>query len=245
MKLIPAIDLIDGHCVRLHQGKFNKVTHYDLGPVELAKKYQATGFTNLHIVDLDGTKDGCSENADVIKEIIETSGLNVQLGGGIRSLDDIVKWLDIGVFQTISGSYAIVNIGRLEDAFKNVELSRIIIALDILYEGGEPMVMTHGWQQSSGQSLFQLLKIFKDNGFQNFLITDISKDGTLSGPNMNLYRQCVEFSESLKFIASGGLSSMSDVVELESIGLYSAVTGKALLDKKIKTQEVKQFLQEE
>jgi len=149
------------------------------------------------------------------------------------------------VFQTISGSYAIVNIGRLEDAFKNVELSRIIIALDILYEGGEPMVMTHGWQQSSGQSLFQLLKIFKDNGFQDFLITDISKDGTLSGPNMNLYSQCVEFSESLKFIASGGLSSMSDVVELESIGLYSAVTGKALLDKKIKTQEVKQFLQEE
>ena len=245
MKLIPAIDLIDGRCVRLHQGKFNEVTYYEPRPVELAKQYQATGFTNLHIVDLDGTKDGYSENTDVIQEIVETSGLQVQLGGGIRSSDDIVKWLDIGVFQTILGSYAILNIDRLEDAFKDVELSRIIIALDILYQREEPIVMSHGWQQSSGQTLWQLLKIFKDNGFQNFLITDISKDGTLSGPNMNLYRQCVEYSESLRFIASGGLSSMSDIIELASIGLYSAVTGKALLDNKIKTQEVEQFLQEE
>ena len=179
MNLIPAIDLMDGQCVRLFQGGFSTVTYYDFNPTDLANKYEEMGFSKLHIVDLDGSRKGFSNNSSVITEIIKSSGLIVQLGGGIRSIDKIREWIDIGVDRIILGSYAIHNINKLRNSLNDNECSKLIIALDVLFKNNLPIVMTHGWQKSSGKSLWSLLEKFNQENFDNFLVTDISKDGTL------------------------------------------------------------------
>ncbi len=245
MNLIPAIDLMGGQCVRLFQGGFNAVTYYDFSPTDLANKYEEMGFSKLHIVDLDGSRKGFSNNSSVITEIIKSSGLMVQLGGGIRSIGQIREWIDIGVDRIILGSYAIHNINKLRNSLNDNECSKLIIALDVLFKNNLPVVMTHGWQKSSGKSLWSLLKKFNQENFDNFLVTDISKDGTMIGPNIELYSNCIEHSPESRFTASGGISNISDVIELSDVGLDSTVTGKALLENTITAEEIRKFLRDE
>ena len=245
MKLIPAIDLLDGRCVRLLKGDFGKVTFYDVKPLELVKNYESMGFKNLHIIDLDGTRDGVSKNSEIIQQIIEQSNLKIQIGGGIRSSENMRSWLDTGINYLIIGSFAINDYKGFCQSIENDEKSKIIIALDVIIENKTPIVMTHGWKESSHQSLWSLIERFNQIGFNQYLVTDISKDGTLNGPNICLYKQCLQKSPGSIFISSGGVSNIHDLYLLREIGIQASVSGKALLEDKISNREVFRFLQEE
>lgn len=245
MNLIPAIDLLDQKCVRLLRGDFDQVTFYQKEPLQLAKHYESLGCEYLHIVDLNGTRDGYSENEKIVDSIITQTNLKVQMGGGIRSMLSIKYWLNSELSKLVIGSYAIEEYNQFVTSFDSEVRSRIIVALDIMILDGLPTIRIHGWQKDSKMNLLPTIKSFVDNGFKDFLITDISKDGTLEGPNIDLYKQINEKFKEINVIASGGVSKFSDLIKLDDISMQSVVVGKSLLENKITDQEVIQFLQKE
>jgi phosphoribosylformimino-5-aminoimidazole carboxamide ribotide isomerase len=243
IKLIPAIDLLDQKCVRLLRGDFDQVTFYQRDPLHLAQHYESLGCEYLHLVDLNGTRDGKSENAMIVDSIISETNLKVQMGGGIRSNDSIKYWLDSELSKLVIGSYAIEEYDQFIASLSPEVRSRIIIALDILIINAVPTVRIHGWQKDSKMTLIPTISSFMNDGFTDFLITDIDRDGTLEGPNTNLYRQISSEFENINIIASGGVSKLDDLVKLNDISMQSVVVGKSLLENKITDQEVIQFLQ--
>ena len=243
MNLIPAIDLLDQKCVRLLRGDFDQVTFYQRDPLHLAQHYESLGCEYLHLVDLNGTRDGKSENAMIVDSIISETNLKVQMGGGIRSNDSIKYWLDSELSKLVIGSYAIEEYDQFIASLRPEVRSRIIIALDILIINALPTVRIHGWQKDSKMTLMPTINSFMNNGFTDFLITDINRDGTLEGPNTNLYRQISDEFENINIIASGGVSKLDDLIKLNDIAMQSVVVGKSLLENKITDQEVIQFLQ--
>ena len=243
MNLIPAIDLLDQKCVRLLRGDFEKVTFYQRNPLHLAKHYESLGCEYLHLVDLNGSRDGKSENAMIVDSIISETNLKVQMGGGIRSNDSIKYWLDSDLSKLVIGSYAIEEYDQFIASLSPETRSRIIIALDILITNAVPTVRIHGWQKDSKMTLMPTISSFMNDGFTDFLITDISRDGTLKGPNTNLYSQISGEFENINIIASGGVSKLDDLIKLNDISMQSVVVGKSLLENKITDQEVIQFLQ--
>ena len=245
MKLIPAIDLLNQKCVRLYQGNFDEVTYYDLDPIELAKHYQKLGCNNLHLVDLNGSRDGVNTNTHIIDNLLTCTDLNIQMGGGIRKPEDIKKWLKSNLKQLVIGSFAIKDFNEFTECFDDDQKSRVIIALDVTIVNNLPMVMIEGWQKQTDLDLWSMISRFNDNGFFNFLITDINKDGTLQGPNLLLYEQCKKHSIDSKIICSGGISSLNDLQQLRDLSMYAAVAGKSLLERKITDREIIKFLQEE
>ena len=242
MQLIPAIDLLNGQCVRLLQGDFNDITYYDKDPVSLAKYYESLGLSRLHLVDLDGTRDGISMNENIVEQIIDSTNLEVQMGGGLRSKSQIRKWLESSINYLVIGSYAIENIADFNLFLNDEDKRRFIIALDVRTDISPPEVMIKGWKESSGMDLWSLIKEFIDFGFNDFLITDIQKDGTLQGPNIELYERCMKLSPGTRFICSGGVSSIEDLIRLRDKSIHAAVAGKSLLENKISQKEIKQFL---
>ena len=242
MQLIPAIDLLNGQCVRLFQGDFNDITYYDKDPVSLAKYYESLGLSRLHLVDLDGTRDGISMNENIVEQIIDSTNLEVQMGGGLRSKSQIRKWLESSINYLVIGSYAIENIADFNLFLNDEDKRRFIIALDVRTDISPPEVMIKGWKESSGMDLWSLIKEFIDFGFNDFLITDIQKDGTLQGPNIELYERCMKLSPGSRFICSGGVSSIEDLIRLKDKSIHAAVAGKSLLENKISQKEIKQFL---
>lgn len=245
MKLIPAIDLLNQKCVRLYQGNFDEVTYYDLDPIELAKHYQKLGFNNLHLVDLNGSRDGVNTNTHIIDNLLNCTDLKIQMGGGIRSPEGIRKWLKSDLEQLVIGSFAIKDFSVFAECLDDDEKSRVIIALDVTIINNLPMVMIEGWQKQTDLDLWSMINKFNDNRFFNFLITDISKDGTLQGPNFLLYEQCKKYSIDSKIICSGGISSLNDLQKLRDLSMYAAVAGKSLIEQKITDKEIIKFLQEE
>ena len=245
MKLIPAIDLLNQKCVRLYQGNFDEVTYYDLDPIELAKHYQKLGFNNLHLVDLNGSRDGVNTNTHIIDNLLNCTDLKIQMGGGIRSPEGIKKWLQSDLKQLVIGSFAIKDFSVFVECLDADEKSRVIIALDVTITNNLPMVMIEGWQKQTDLDLWSMINKFNDNRFFNFLITDISKDGTLQGPNLLLYEQCKKHSIDSKIICSGGISSLNDLQKLRDLSMYAAVAGKSLIEQKITDKEIIKFLQEE
>jgi len=243
MNLIPAIDLLDQKCVRLLRGDFEQVTFYQRNPLHLAKHYESLGCEYLHLVDLNGTRDGKSENAMIVDSIISETNLKVQMGGGIRSNDSIKYWLDSDLSKLVIGSYAIEEYDQFIASLSPETRSRIIIALDILITNAVPTVRIHGWQKDSKMTLMPTISSFVNDGFTDFLITDISRDGTLEGPNTSLYSQISGEFENINIIASGGVSKLDDLIKLNDISMQSVVVGKSLLENKITDQEVIQFLQ--
>ena len=242
MQLIPAIDLLNGQCVRLFQGDFNDITYYDKDPVSLAKYYESLGLSRLHLVDLDGTRDGISMNENIVEQIIDSTNLEVQMGGGLRSKSQIRKWLESSINYLVIGSYAIENIADFNLFLNDEDKRRFIIALDVRTDISPLEVMIKGWKESSGMDLWSLIKEFIDFGFNDFLITDIQKDGTLQGPNIELYERCMKLSPGSRFICSGGVSSIEDLIRLRDKSIHAAVAGKSLLENKISQKEIKQFL---
>ena len=242
MELIPAIDLLNGQCVRLLKGDFNKVTYYKKDPVSLAKYYESIGFSRLHLVDLEGTRDGISMNTDIVKKILSSTSLKIQMGGGLRSKDQIKQWLQSPINYLVIGSYAVQNISEVKSFTNEKEKRRLIIALDVRTDISPPEVMINGWKESSGLDLWSLINEFINCGFNDFLITDIQKDGTLEGPNIELYERCMKHNPGVRLISSGGVSSINDLVKLKSKSIYAAVAGKSLLENKISEEEIKRFL---
>ena len=245
MQLIPAIDLLNGQCVRLFQGDFNDITYYDKDPVSLAKYYESLGLSRIHLVDLDGTRDGTTMNENIVEQIIDSTNLQVQMGGGLRSKSQIRKWLESSINYLVIGSYAIENITDFNLFVDDQDKRRFIIALDVRTDVTPPEVMIKGWKESSGMDLWSLIKEFINFGFNDFLITDIQKDGTLQGPNIQLYERCMKVSPVARFICSGGVSNIEDLIKLRDKLIHAAVAGKSLLENKISEEEIKRFLLEE
>ncbi|WP_312046276.1 1-(5-phosphoribosyl)-5-[(5-phosphoribosylamino)methylideneamino]imidazole-4-carboxamide isomerase [Anaerotignum sp.] len=222
MKLFPAIDIIDGCAVRLVKGDYAQKTVYSTQPVAVAISFQKAGATYLHLVDLEGAKDGGTPNLEIIREIVKESGLLVEVGGGIRSEETIQKYLNVGVFRVILGTAAVENHGFLKDMVVKYG-EKIAVGVDIK----DGMVAVKGWTELSQESCFDFCEKLEKIGVKTIICTDISKDGLLAGTNLALYQQLSE-KFSVDIVASGGVTDLADVGRLQKMGLYGAILGKAL-----------------
>lgn len=243
MEVIPAIDLLGGRCVRLYQGDFGQVTRYDHDPVDLALRYRDAGAERLHLVDLDGAKSGVPAHLDTIGRITRAAGLAVQVGGGIRNRATAESLLAAGAERVVVGSVAINQPAEVLGWVRELGPERIVLAFDVrLTPGsGEPVAVTHGWRESSGRSLWDLMGDYLAAGAQHVLCTDVERDGTLDGPNTALYAECHRRYPAARLIASGGLASAADLPGLAATGVAAVVTGKALLDGRINLEELRRF----
>jgi len=236
MKLLPAIDIYKGKCVRLEKGEFQKSVIYNSCPFDQAKKFVSHGFNSLHIIDLDGAKKGALVNLNILKKIMTIPNLSVQFGGGIRDIEIMHKLFSIGMDKLIVGT-AIFKKDFLIKVCENFEPDNIILALDFKLLNDQPMIMKNGWQQDSKVNLFEFIENI--NYFDNLLITDISVDGMLLGPNLKIYRELIGCFPNKYIIASGGIANLDDLKELSKINVKSTVIGKAIYENKISLSELK------
>ncbi len=241
MEVIPAIDLLDGGVVRLFQGDFDRVTQYFADPVELARHYAESGARRLHVVDLDGARTGEPVNLPIIEQLARID-IEVQTGGGIRDAAGLRRLIDAGVRRGVVGSVAVQQPDVVGEWITMFGPERVIVAVDVrLDQAGEPELLTHGWTEGSGRALWPLVEHYLAIGAREFLCTDIAKDGTLGGPNLALYRTCVQRFPIAQFIASGGIGSAADLEALDASGVSRAVTGKALLDGRLTLKDIERF----
>lgn len=238
MKIIPAIDLQNGNCVRLYQGQFNQSQTYSDNPIEMAKQFAKEGARELHIVDLDGARDGVPSQKELISTIKSESGLSIQTGGGIRDREQIKALFEADIDRVVIGSLAVSKPISVKQWLTEFGPDRIILALDVrCSKNSPPMVATEGWQQSTALSLWDLLDLYSDTPLRHVLCTDISRDGTLQGPNIELYQRCQEIVPSIAFQASGGLSQLSELGLLAANQLSAVIIGKAFYEKRFTYQE--------
>ena len=222
MNIIPAIDLIGGKAVRLVKGDYARVTVYSDTPVAVAKQFEAAGAEYLHLVDLDGAKDGTTANFETIKNIVDNTNLSVDVGGGIRDIGRVEKYVRIGVDRVIIGTAAVTDPDFLEEAVKRFG-DKIVVGVDIK----DGYVAIKGWTETSQITCFDFCRKLEDMGVKTVVCTDISKDGMMSGTNLELYREMSE-KFALNIIASGGISSLEDVRALSNMNIFGAILGKAL-----------------
>lgn len=236
MFVIPAIDLLDGNVVRLHKGDYNEATIYNDNPLAEAKKFKQAGFNHIHIVDLNGAKEGKFVNIKHIKEIINELGLSVQTGGGIRSYGDAKMLLEQQVSNIICSSMAVKS---PEEWLKVLEDygSKAILGMDLK----DGKVAYGGWLETLDQSMEDFIKPMIDRGLSTVLCTDISKDGTLEGPNLELYQQLSKQFPQLNFIASGGVSDANDLQALTDQKQYGVVVGRAYYEGNLSLQEMQKY----
>ncbi len=232
MQLYPAIDLKNGQCVRLKQGAFKEITVYSDKPEEIAAKWQSKGATYLHLVDLDGALAGHSVNEEVIKKIVDTLSIPIEIGGGIRSEEAIEAMLALGVSRVIIGTKAAENPEFIRDMVNKFGQERIVAGID----AKNGMVAVEGWEKLSDLSASELVNRMKEYGIRHVVYTDIARDGMLSGPNVEYTKKLTE-ETGLDIIASGGMSSMEDLRELYNAGVHGAIIGKALYENRIDLKE--------
>ncbi|MDF2541132.1 MAG: hisA [Herbinix sp.] len=228
MKLFPAIDIKNGQCVRLRQGKFEDVLIYSDTPLKIAKLWEAHKASYIHIVDLDGALVGHSVNDEVIKSIVNEVKIPIQVGGGIRTMNDIEHKLNLGVGRVIIGTKAVKDPGFVKDAVKAFGRDRIVIGID----AKDGMVAIEGWEKLSTHHAVSLALEMKKIGVKTIVYTDISKDGMLQGPNISYTKEMSEIT-GMNIIASGGVSSLKDLELLHEAGIYGAIIGKALYENRI------------
>jgi phosphoribosylformimino-5-aminoimidazole carboxamide ribotide isomerase len=243
LQLIPAIDLLDGSCVRLLHGDFSKCKIYDLDAVRLAARYARDGAEWLHVVDLAASRDGEAADIRPLLRLLEHSSQAVQTGGGVRSKDDVHLRLEHGARRVVVGSISVNQPERFAGWLAEFGPERLVAALDVqLDEDGVPWPRTHGWTRGSARTLWQLLDFYADTGLQHVLCTDISRDGAMQGPNVGLYREVAERFPALSVQASGGVSGLQDLGQLRETGAASVITGKALLEGCFTVPEALEFL---
>ncbi len=231
--LIPAIDLIDGQVVRLYQGDYAQKTEYATDPVALAEQYASQGAKCLHIVDLTGAKDTSKRQLTLISEMVASSDMIFQAGGGVRTEEDVKGLLAAGVDRVVIGSLAVKQPELVQQWVDTYGSDAIVLALDVnINDKGKKMIATHGWQQDSGVELEPLLQSFVDAGAKHVLCTDISKDGTLQGANGQLYKEMVAQFPSISWQASGGIGCLGDITALDPTGVQNVILGRALLEGK-------------
>lgn len=227
--LIPAIDIIDGKCVRLTKGDYNNKTIYNENPVEVAKEFEALGFKRLHVVDLDGAKSKHIVNARILKDITSATSLVVDFGGGIKTDEDIATAFENGAEMITIGSIAVTNPELCQKWIEQYGAERIILGADVR----DRKISINGWMDNSDEELIPFLKKYIDMGIRNILCTDISKDGTLQGPATPLYKEIIDAFPEAYLIASGGVSSNEDIIELDKNRIPAVVFGKAFYEGKI------------
>ena len=235
MIIFPAIDIKDGKCVRLTKGDFNQMTSYEKSPFDQAKVYLENGFNNIHIVDLDGALQGKSSNSNIVKEILKNIKLKIQIGGGIRTMEDVENWVKSGVDKVIIGTAAVENKNFLKTAcekFKN----KIAISLDVKHG----LIFLSGWKKQTNILASDFLKEVENFGISRIIYTDINKDGTKEGPNIT---DTIELSSKVKipFVISGGISSIEDIKKIKSLknpNIEGVIVGKSIYDGDIKINEL-------
>lgn len=221
MIILPAIDLLGRKAVRLLKGDYNQVTVYSDSPLEVAEKFKSLGATHIHMVDLDGAKYGTAPNMDIVAEVAEKTGLFIEIGGGIRSMETVKKYIDAGISRVILGTAAICDENFLKEAVKAYG-EKIAVGADVK----DGKIAVKGWLEQSDVTLDEFFLKMQDLGVKNIICTDISRDGAMRGTNLELYRELSE-KYSLDITASGGVSSIEDVKRLREMNLYGAIIGKA------------------
>jgi phosphoribosylformimino-5-aminoimidazole carboxamide ribotide isomerase len=242
MELIPAIDIRGGRCVRLLRGEFDRETRYELNPRELAREYRAAGARWLHIVDLDGAASGTRGNAATITEIAAASDLRIQLGGGIRSEQSLLEALECAD-RVVIGSLSVTAPELVEDWLQRFGPERIVLGLDVRLGADQvARLTTHGWTADSEMRLDDAIRRYSRAGLRHVLCTDVARDGALSGPNVGLYATLQQTWPGLGLQASGGIRGAADLDQLALAGVAAAISGKALLEKRIAFEEIRPYL---
>lgn len=234
IELIPAIDIIDGQCVRLTKGDYDQKTVYRDSPAEVAKEFEALGFKRLHVVDLDGAKSRHIVNSRVLRRITTDTQLVVDFGGGIKTDEDIEKAFDAGAAMVTVGSIAVTKPELFMGWLGKYGAERMILGADVRHG----KISINGWKEDSTEDLLPFLKKYIDAGVINVLCTEISKDGTLSGPAIDLYKEVMDTYPDLHLIASGGVSSKEDIEALDAAGIPAVVFGKAIYEGRINLHEL-------
>ncbi len=231
MIILPAIDLLGRKAVRLLKGDYNQVTVYSDSPLEVAEKFKSLGATHIHMVDLDGAKYGTAPNMDIVAEVAEKTGLFIEIGGGIRSMETVKKYIDAGISRVILGTAAICDEDFLKEAVK-AHGEKIAVGADVK----DGKIAVKGWLEQSDVTLDEFFLKMQDLGVKNIICTDISRDGAMRGTNLELYRE-LSAKYSLDITASGGVSSIEDVKRLREMNLYGAIIGKAYYTGAVELEE--------
>ena len=236
-KIIPALDVLQNQIVRLYQGKYDTAQYY---PFELQSKlleYQTSGAMKLHLVDLEGARDPHKKQWQQIQNATSALSTPYQVGGGVRSYQDVKQWLESGAEQVVIGSMAVDKQAEVANWIKEFGPQKFVIALDVNKTNNGWAPATHGWLTSAKVDLFELIDFYTTLGVVDFLCTDISKDGTMTGPSFALYKQLVAHNSALQIQASGGVSSLQDIQQLVNIGVSGIILGKSLLDGAFSVEE--------
>lgn len=237
MQIIPAIDIIDGKCVRLTQGDYQQKKVYNEDPLEVALEFEDAGLTRLHLVDLDGAKASRIINHKVLERLASNTGLHIDFGGGLKSNEDVRIAFESGARQITGGTVAVKNPELFEGWLQQYGSEKIILGSDVK----DGLVAVSGWQEKSQLELFPFLKDYLEKGVRYTICTDVSKDGLLAGSALELYQQIRATFPELHLIASGGVTSMAEVEKLAEIGCYGAIIGKAIYEQKISLKELQKF----
>ncbi|HEX6847296.1 MAG TPA: 1-(5-phosphoribosyl)-5-[(5-phosphoribosylamino)methylideneamino]imidazole-4-carboxamide isomerase [Chitinophagaceae bacterium] len=236
--IIPAIDIIDGKCVRLTKGDYEQKKVYSEDPLEVAKQFEDTGLSRLHLVDLDGAKAGDVKNWKVLEQIASKTGLVIDFSGGISTDKNVRICFNSGAAYAAVGSIAIKNEKELTSWLFEFGVEKFIIGADVKDE----KLAIKGWTETTDTTVFDLIENYKTKGVKQFFCTDISKDGLLQGTGLDLYKKILNTHPSIDLIASGGVSSIDDLLQLREAGCSGAIVGKAIYEKKILLKDLKQFL---
>lgn len=237
MKIIPAIDIIDGKCVRLSKGDYDTKKIYHENPLDIAKEYEANGIQYLHLVDLDGAKAKTIKNLETLEILASQTNLMIDFGGGIKTRESLESAFNAGANQVTIGSIAVENPELCEEWIKEFGAEKLILGADCL----DRKVKTAGWLEDSNLDVIAFIQSYKKKGILDVICTDISKDGMLQGPSFKLYTEILKESK-VSLIASGGISSMKDLEDLKDLGCSGAIIGKALYEGNISLKELQKFL---
>ena len=237
MQLIPAIDIINGKCVRLTQGDYSSVKVYNENPLEVAKEFEDAGLTRVHVVDLDGAKAGEVRNWKVLEAIASRTELNIDFGGGIKTEKDVLIVLESGAKWATIGSIAVKDEELFVDWIDKFGATSFILGADVKDE----KIAISGWLETTNIWVYDFIKKYMKHGLKQIFCTDVNKDGLLQGPSVKLYKSIITEFPSLHLIASGGVSSIKDLEDLAAIGCNAAIIGKAIYENRISLEELKDF----
>jgi phosphoribosylformimino-5-aminoimidazole carboxamide ribotide isomerase len=243
MRLIPAIDLRGGRCVRLYQGDFAAETRYEVEPHELLMRYRGLGALWLHVVDLDGARDGAQSNRIAILGLASQRAVRLQVGGGLRDAASVDQLLHAGVSRAVLGSMAIADERATRECLARFGSDAVVLAFDVRLDAqGVPRCATHGWREQSKVSLWEAVERYASHGLRHVLCTDVARDGAMQGPNVELYGEAVRRHPQIEWQASGGVRHAADLQALAATGAAAAISGRALLDERIAREELGPFL---
>ena len=237
IEIIPAIDIIGGKCVRLSQGDYNRKTIYNEDPLEVAKMFESNGITRLHLVDLDGAKAHHIVNYKVLERIANNTDLIIDFGGGLKSDRDLEIAFESGAAMITGGSIAVKSPETMISWIENFGSERIILGADV----SDRKIAVSGWTEDSGLDIFSFISGWQDKGIDKVISTDISRDGMLTGPSLELYQEIISKYPDIYLIASGGVGSVQDILDLENIGIQAVIVGKAIYEGKITPEDIRRI----